>query len=71
MECALGGELSNLLNEKKYLAEFQARKIFKQLHEAVKYIHAKDVVHRDLKPNNIIFLDEEREHVVVKIYKFI
>ena len=72
MECALGGELTNLLNEKKYLSEFQARKIFKQIHEAVKYIHAKDVVHRDLKPNNILFLDGEMEHVVVILfYKFI
>jgi len=71
MECTLGGELSNLLKENKYLSEFQARKIFKQIHEAVKYIHAKDVVHRDLKPNNILFLDEEMEHVVVILfYKF-
>jgi serine/threonine protein kinase len=68
MECALGGELSNLLNKKKYLSEFQARKIFKQLHEAVKYIHSKDVVHRDIKPNNILFLDEQLENVVVKKY---
>jgi len=75
MEYAVGGELTNLLNDKKYLNEFHARKIFKQLHEAVKYIHSKDVVHRDLKPNNILFLDEEKEHLVViillfKFYKF-
>lgn len=69
MECALGGELSNLLDKKRYLSEFHARKIFKQLHEAVKYIHSKDVVHRDLKPNNVLFLDEEMEHVVV-IFNF-
>ena len=65
MECALGGELSDLLHKQIYLTEFQARKIFKQLHEAVKYIHAKDIVHRDLKPNNILFLDKEQENMVV------
>ncbi len=65
MECALGGELTTHLNKQKYLTEFEARKIFKQLHEAVKYIHSKNVVHRDLKPNNILFLDEKRENVIV------
>jgi serine/threonine protein kinase len=65
MECALGGELTTHLNKQKYLTEFEARKIFKQLHEAVKYIHSKNVVHRDLKPNNILFLYEKRENVIV------
>jgi len=67
MECALGGELNTYLEKQKYLSEFEARRIFKQLHEAVKYIHSKDVVHRDLKPNNILFLDEMRENIVVII----
>jgi len=66
MECALGGELNTYLEDQKYLSEFETRRIFKQLHEAVKYIHSKNVVHRDLKPNNILFLDEKRENVIVK-----
>jgi len=65
MECALGGELNAYLEKEKYLSEYEARRVFKQLHEAVKYIHAKNVVHRDLKPNNILFLDEKRENVIV------
>lgn len=65
MEYARGGELGKYLNEKKILSEFEARRIFKQLHEAVRYIHAKNVVHRDLKPNNILFLDTNRENLVV------
>lgn len=66
MQCAVGGELNTYLEKEKYLSEFEARRIFKQLHEAVKYIHSRSVVHRDLKPNNILFLDEKRENVVVK-----
>ncbi len=65
MQCAVGGELNTYLEKEKYISEFEARRIFKQLHEAVKYIHSRNVVHRDLKPNNILFLDEKRENVVV------
>lgn len=68
MQCAVGGELNAYLDKQKYLSEFEARRVFKQLHEAVKYIHSRNVVHRDLKPNNILFLDEKRENVVVRIY---
>jgi serine/threonine protein kinase len=67
MECAKGGELSTYLEKVHLLSEWEARRIFKQLHEAVKYIHSKNVVHRDLKPNNILFLDENRENLVVNL----
>jgi len=65
MEFARGGELGNYLNKANILSEFEARRVFKQLHEAVRYIHSKNVVHRDLKPNNILFLDLKRENLVV------
>ena len=69
MECAKGGELNSHLEKLKFLSEWEARRIFKQLHEAVRYIHSKNVVHRDLKPNNILFLDVNRENLVVIILK--
>lgn len=67
MEFARGGELGTYLNKEKILSEFEARRVFKQLHEAVRYIHSKNVVHRDLKPNNILFLDIKRENLVVNL----
>lgn len=65
MEYAKGGELSSYIAEVNYFTEQQAKKIFKQLHEAVKYIHSRNVIHRDLKPNNVLFLDEKRENLVL------
>jgi serine/threonine-protein kinase Chk2 len=67
MQHARGGELSLYLDEAKILSEYEARRVFKQLHDAVRYMHTKNVVHRDLKPNNVLFLDEKRENLVVKL----
>lgn len=65
MEYAKGGELNAYLRDKKTLAEYEARRIFKQIHEAVSYMHSKNVIHRDLNPNNILFLDENKENIVI------
>jgi serine/threonine protein kinase len=67
MEYAKGGELNAYISDKKLLAEAEAKKIFIQLHDAVKYIHSKNVIHRDLKPNNILFLDDKKESIVVSL----
>ena len=65
MDLAKGGELGNYIAENKYLSEKITKKLFLQIHEAVIYIHGKNVIHRDLKPNNILFLDEKKENLVV------
>lgn len=70
MECAKGGELNCYLESVNLLTEYEARRIFKQIHEAVRYIHSKNVVHRDLKPNNILFLDKNRENLIVGFIHF-
>lgn len=65
MDYAKGGDLAKYLKTKKILSESESKKIFKQIYESVKYIHSRNVVHRDLKPLNILFMDEEYEHLVV------
>ncbi|XP_054743089.1 testis-specific serine/threonine-protein kinase 4 isoform X2 [Anastrepha obliqua] len=57
MQLAENGTLLDYVRDKKFLEEPQARNIFKQLISAVEYIHSKNVVHRDIKCENLL-LDE-------------
>ena len=59
MEECNGGEffdsLAKRAKEKKMYTEKECANIFKQILEAVNYLHAHGVCHRDLKPENIMF----------------
>jgi calcium-dependent protein kinase len=59
MEECNGGEffdsLAKRAKEKQMYTEKECAKIFKQILEAVNYLHAHGVCHRDLKPENILF----------------
>ena len=65
MEFAKGGELTQLINSKEPIPEPRIKDIFKQIYNAVQYIHNKNIIHRDLKTNNIVFLDAEKTHVAI------
>lgn len=53
MEYIDGDTLQNLI-EKKALTLELARKITRQLMDALEYMHSKQIIHRDLKPSNIM-----------------
>ena len=55
MEYAEGGELTQLIRSNEELSENRIKDIFKQIYEGVQFIHENEVIHRDLKPNNILF----------------
>lgn len=54
------------VRKRNYLSENVARFLFKQLIEALKYMHAQGIVHRDIKLDNIL-LDVDRN---IKICDF-
>ncbi len=65
MEECLGGEffdrLAKRAKELNMYTEKDAGRIFKQILDAVNYLHAHGVCHRDIKPENILFSTIEEE----------
>jgi len=63
MDYARNGDLLEFINSKKRLTEEEAREIFIQLIEALEYTHNKNIIHRDIKLENIL-LSENNEVIV-------
>jgi calcium-dependent protein kinase len=62
MELCTGGELFYVIaNRGKDLNERIAKKITKQLLEAVEYCHEQGIAHLDIKPENIVLAEEWRD----------
>jgi len=66
MEYVPGGDLFDLITKETRLPEAKAARLFRQMTEAVAYLHSNLIIHRDLKPENIM-IDENEE---VKINDF-
>jgi len=57
-ELCVNGELFDHLEREERFSEKKARKIMKQVFEALEHCHSKGVIHRDIKMENIL-LDED------------
>ncbi|KAJ7108640.1 hypothetical protein C8R44DRAFT_294557 [Mycena epipterygia] len=63
LEYASGGELFDHILAHRYLRERDASKLFSQLISGVWYMHQKNIVHRDLKLENLL-LDRHRNLII-------
>lgn len=58
MEYVQGGSLKSLIRKYKQLEESIARNYMKQLLYGLQYLHARQIIHRDLKSANILVGEE-------------
>lgn len=58
MEVVTGGELLDRIINKGYLMESEARPILRSVARTIAYLHSENVVHRDIKPGNVLFVHE-------------
>ncbi|KAI3403809.1 hypothetical protein KGF56_003369 [Candida oxycetoniae] len=69
LEYASGGELFDYILQHKYLKEPVAKKIFAQLVSGVDYMHAKGLIHRDLKLENLLL--DKHNNVIISDFGFV
>ncbi|VBB25308.1 unnamed protein product [Acanthocheilonema viteae] len=58
MEYCSGGEMFDYIVKKERLEESEARHFFRQLVQAVAYVHSMGFAHRDLKPENLLLTED-------------
>ena len=68
MEHCEGGELFSIILQEGGLAESDCRNIVRQIASALAYLHARELSHGDIKPENICCLTESLE--IVKLIDF-
>ena len=70
MEYIDGKSLSKLLQEKVEFEESQIKDIIVQVCEALGYAHENGIIHRDIKPDNIILTGDDLNKPEVKLIDF-
>ncbi|CAD8108082.1 unnamed protein product [Paramecium sonneborni] len=61
MELIQGKEMFEVINDSGHYSEDDAKELFKQLLSAIEYMHRHGICHRDLKPNNILCLQDKKQ----------
>lgn len=69
LELMQGGDLLTRIIKKQRLSERISKLFFLQMCHAVKYLHDKNITHRDLKPDNVL-LHSTDEETLLKVSDF-
>lgn len=69
IEYCAGGELASELVRRGQFSEVHAARVMSQLFSAVAYLHSNSVVHRDIRPENIL-LEDNTEYLNIKLISF-
>lgn len=59
MELASGGDMYKYISKQQGLQESEAKRLMRQIFEAIKYTHSLSITHRDLKPENILLTGDD------------
>ena len=72
MELMSGGELFDYVVQKGTLTEEEASRIVRKVTSALVYMHSKNVIHRDMKPENLLLahIPRSSHDIEVKIIDF-
>jgi CheY-like chemotaxis protein/tRNA A-37 threonylcarbamoyl transferase component Bud32 len=70
MEYIEGKALDTILKEQKFLPAEQAMDIVMQACDGMSHAHSAGIVHRDIKPGNLVLREAEPGTVIVKILDF-
>ena len=67
-----GGQLFEAIMARKTFTENEAANIMQQLLSAIAHCHQRKIVHRDVKPENLLLdvLEDDKDRLVVKVIDF-
>ncbi|XP_063072356.1 MAP kinase-activated protein kinase 2 [Engraulis encrasicolus] len=71
MECMDGGELFSRIQDRgdQAFTEREASDIMKSIGEAIQFLHAINIAHRDVKPENLLYTSK-RPNAILKLTDF-
>lgn len=69
-EIAYGGDLFDRVIECEKLDENQAREVIGSLVSAVAYLHANNIIHKDIKAENVLFKSKSNQNMKVLLADF-
>jgi len=70
LEYMAGGDLCDCICTSGHFEEVNARIVFRQVSEAIMYLHECNIVHRDLKVENVLLSSRDRAQMIAKLADF-